>query len=420
MAPVWPTRTLAARAAGGPVWRATGGGRRMMRPADSAAMKRDRRAGLGPRREATSRTVAALAKPRVVGLGLLCLVVAVGLALAAHAATDLVAGKPNLFATGFVMGVGVACVPWLLWTAITSVDGSWSWRVGADAERWTAEELARLGPGWQIEHHLVFTGTRRGERWYSDIDHVAVGPPGVLAVSTKWTGDDWDLDQPEVHPRIRAAADQLEKNVRRLEGFLHQAVPAARIIPLLVCWGPGVHPARDGRVIRVGEVRVVSGVQADLWRPLLSAERLNPEQVTELAEAVRRWIAKHEDWRAGQPDEAGRTTAMVSHTRRFAVAATVMSAVSSGTLLLAAMNDSFDQQAGSVLRAAGGTPTTVMILSPVAFCLLAVSLCWRTGRRLESAAARRHLPTGLVGACAVASLVIWPLVLGGVVLTHQP
>jgi hypothetical protein len=181
-----------------------------MRPADSAAMKRDRRAGLGPRREATSRTVAALAKPRVVGLGLLCLVVAVGLALAAHAATDLVAGKPNLFATGFVMGVGVACVPWLLWTAITSVDGSWSWRVGADAERWTAEELARLGPGWQIEHHLVFTGTRRGERWYSDIDHVAVrrasspsAPSGPVTTGT-WTSR-----------RFIPASEQLPISLRR-------------------------------------------------------------------------------------------------------------------------------------------------------------------------------------------------------------
>lgn len=382
-------------------------------------MKLDRRAGLGPRREASNRTLAAIAKPRVIGLGLLCMVLFAGLALAAHAATDLIGGRPNSFVTGFVMGVGVACVPWLLWTAITSVDGSWSWRVGANAERWTAEELARLGPAWQIEHHLVFTGTRRGERWYSDVDHVAVGPPGVFAVSTKWTADEWDLDQPELHPRVTAAAAQLEKNVRRLQGFLHQAVPVARMIPLLVCWGPGVRPAPDGRVVRAGEVRVVSGVQADLWRPLLSAERLNPDQVTELAAAVRRWIAKHEDWRANQPHEARRTAAMAKHTRRLAVAAAVTSVVSSGTLLIAAMNDSFNRQAGRVLRAAGGTPTMAMILGPLAFGLLAVALSWRTWSRLESAAARRQLPTRLVGACALASLVIWPLVLGGVAIIHQ-
>lgn len=383
-------------------------------------MKLDRRAGLGPQREATSRTVAALVKPRVIGLGLLCLVLFSGLALAAHAATDLVGGRPNPFVTGFVMGVGVACVPWLLWTAITSVDGSWSWRVGANAERWTAEELARLGPAWQIEHHLVFTGTRGGERWYSDVDHVAVGPPGVFAVSTKWTADEWDLDQPELHPRVKAAADQLEKNVRRLGGFLHQAVPVARMIPLLVCWGPGVRPASDGRVVRAGEVRVVAGVQADLWRPLLSAERLNSDQVTELAEAVRRWIAKHEDWRANQPHEARRTTAMARRTRLVAVAAGVTSAVSSATLLISAISDSFNRQAGRVLQAAGGTPTTAMILGPLAFGLLAVSLWWHTRSRLESAAARRQLPTQLVRACAVASLVVWPLVLGGVAITHQP
>lgn len=382
-------------------------------------MKSDRRAGLGPRREATSRTVAALAKPRVIGLGVLCLVLVVVLALAAQAATDLVGGKPNSFVTGFIMGIGVACVPWLFWTAITSVDGSWSWRVGADAERWTAEELARLGPAWQVEHHLVFTGTRRGERWYSDIDHVAVGPPGVLAVSTKWTADEWDLDQPELHPRVRAAADQLQKNVRRLEGFLHQAVPVARIIPLLVCWGPGVRPARDAGVVRVGEVRVVSGVQADHWRPLLSSERLNPDQIMELAEAVRRWIARHEDWRAKQPHEARRTAGMARLTGRLAVAAILMSAVSSGTLLVSAMNDSFDREAGRVLLAVGGAPTMAMILGSPAFGLFAVALWLHTRTRLESAAARQQLPTRLVRAGAVASLVIWPLVLAGVVITHQ-
>lgn len=166
-------------------------------------MKVSRRAGLGPRREATRRTYGALARPRVIGLAVVCLLVVVGLALAAHAATDLVGGKPSPFVTGFVMGVGVACVPFFLWTAITSVDGSWSWRVGADAERWTAEELARLGPAWQVEHHLVFTGKRQGKRWYSDVDHVAVGPPGVLAVSTKWTADEWDLEQPQLHRRVQ-------------------------------------------------------------------------------------------------------------------------------------------------------------------------------------------------------------------------
>lgn len=118
------------------------------------------------------------------------MLVVVGLTVASYAATDLVGGRPSSFVTGFVMGVGVACVPFFLWTAITSVDGSWSWRVGADAERWTAEELARLGPARQVEHHLVFTGKRQGKRWYSDVDHVAVGPPGVLAVSTKWTADE--------------------------------------------------------------------------------------------------------------------------------------------------------------------------------------------------------------------------------------
>ena len=200
---------------------------------------------------------------------------------------------------------------------------------------------------------------------------------------------------------------------------MRHAVPSAKIIPFLVCWGPGVRPTSDGRVVRAGDVRVVSGVQADQWRPLLSTERLSANQITELAEEVRRWIAKHEDWRASQPEEARRTSALARNTRRLAAAATVTSVISSGTLLLAALSESFNREAGSAFRTAGGVPTIAMILGPLGLGLLSVALWWRMRSRLESAAARRHLPSKLVGTGAVASLLIWPLVLGAVVITRQ-
>jgi hypothetical protein len=66
-----------------------------------------------------------------------------------------------------------------------------SWRVGADGEHETARVLAaltapsRLGrlrgraPGWRVLHSVPI-GTGR-----ADVDHVLIGPPGVITINTK-------------------------------------------------------------------------------------------------------------------------------------------------------------------------------------------------------------------------------------------
>ena len=58
--------------------------------------------------------------------------------------------------TPFVFGLGLGAFPCLVWIAVTSADGSATWRIGADAEAWTAEELRGLGSSWHIEHAVLF------------------------------------------------------------------------------------------------------------------------------------------------------------------------------------------------------------------------------------------------------------------------
>lgn len=65
-----------------------------------------------------------------------------------------------------------------------------AWRVGANGEEKVARELAKLGPGWH-NLHAVEVGDRG-----SDIDHVVIGPPGVITINTKchprgkaWVGE---------------------------------------------------------------------------------------------------------------------------------------------------------------------------------------------------------------------------------------
>jgi Nuclease-related domain len=65
-----------------------------------------------------------------------------------------------------------------------------SWRVGAKGEEKIAHELNKLGAEWRVLH-AVEVGVRG-----SDIDHVVIGPPGVITLNTKrhpdgkvWVGE---------------------------------------------------------------------------------------------------------------------------------------------------------------------------------------------------------------------------------------
>ena len=57
---------------------------------------------------------------------------------------------------------------------------------GADGEWLTARELRRLRrAGWRTVHNVHLA--------HGDIDHVAVGPAGVVAIETKASDSDWDF-----------------------------------------------------------------------------------------------------------------------------------------------------------------------------------------------------------------------------------
>src|SRR4051794_7091018 len=69
----------------------------------------------------------------------------------------------------FLLGAAVASIPWTIAMVTTSMDGSASWRLGADGEEWTGDLLEKLGNGWVVEHNVPFaTEFGKGE---VDIDH---------------------------------------------------------------------------------------------------------------------------------------------------------------------------------------------------------------------------------------------------------
>lgn len=119
---------------------------------------------------------------------------------------------------------------------------------------------------------------------HADVDHVVVGPAGVLAVQVMHT----DVPDPRgrPHARARIAAQQL----RRL---LHQQEINVDVVPAVVAWGPGLDPVPGG-VRVVDSVAILLGHQANEWLgELARRELMSPATVEAVRSAVSE-LVEHE------------------------------------------------------------------------------------------------------------------------------
>ena len=100
---------------------------------------------------------------------------------------------------------------------------------GIDGETSTAQELRKLHrSGWRAVHNFHF-------KEHGDVDHVAVGPGGVVVIETKMSTADWAYLQSQgVTSRW---ADQAKRGVIRIKGLIKQyADVTVEPTPLLVAW----------------------------------------------------------------------------------------------------------------------------------------------------------------------------------------
>lgn len=168
----------------------------------------------------------------VVALGTLPLWTAASPLFAAFVA-GLVLGTAPTFGYVFMIGQGLA-----------------HRQMGPEAERWTAEELAKLDARkWRVIHDVMLEG--------ENVDHVAVGPGRVYAIETKWTTSDRRF--------LSGAARQAERRAENLAGELAARGVERKVIPLLVVWGPGIRDTWEPKATLERKTRVVAGVFAETW-----------------------------------------------------------------------------------------------------------------------------------------------------------
>lgn len=154
------------------------------------------------------------------------------------------------FAGAVVMFIGLL-VPLMAITGSGQLHRYW----GSSGEHATASELGarrRRRQGWRSVHGLVIGDV--------EIDHIAVGPGGVLAIETKWTNLPWKLaDGQLVGPwrdplaQARVAADQVRAFLESTTGG-RLTMP---VTPVLLVWGPGC-PSVPGGSTSIAGVEVYS------------------------------------------------------------------------------------------------------------------------------------------------------------------
>lgn len=186
------------------------------------------RAGTSGRRFARQR-LAAFVRSRWQVLALM-LVVLLAFAPLLWLALDPVSAIRDFALGAYIAGVIAATYHWAVLAS-----GAGLASMGEEAEIWTDQELTRLPSTWQVINHVVF---RQG-----DIDHVAIGPDGVIVVETKWTSSSVHLDGTDGW--LGGALRQAERNADDVAMVLGWGADrdSRPVHPFVVVWGPQVEPA---------------------------------------------------------------------------------------------------------------------------------------------------------------------------------
>lgn len=181
----------------------------------------------------------------------------------------------------FFIGAWTASVVWLGVLLTWQLSGVAPFQQGELAERWTVQQLQPLTKSgeWTLINHVLF------RPW--DIDHILIGPAGVVVVETKGGNSDWT--EARHQPRIHDAVRQARGNAADTKRFVRPDIKNAPVHTVVALW-----PGRDELTTReIDGVTVLSGHRLCEWVDSLPTDQLT----TEAGTAAWRRIADHLDRR---------------------------------------------------------------------------------------------------------------------------
>ncbi len=134
---------------------------------------------------------------------------------------------------GFLLGVAVTSMGAALYWITDVMSGAANAKFGTLGEINTSElfrSRSMRRQGWQVVDSVPFDRL--------DVDHVASGPAGVLAIESKWTNHDWRI----IDGTLDLSWDHLgqaTRGARKIRLLLRSMDIHVDVIPVLIVWGPG-------------------------------------------------------------------------------------------------------------------------------------------------------------------------------------
>lgn len=165
------------------------------------------------------------------------------------------------------LGAAVASVGWFFVLTVWQLSGVAYLQQGADGEQrtvWALRDLARSGE-WRLVNHVLF------KTW--DVDHVLIGPAGVVVLETKGGTTNWA--EKRQRPRILDAARQARQNAGDTRRFLRPDLAGAPVYSAVVLWPSNSDFVAD----EIDGTAVLSGDQLRAWVEALPGGMLDSDGV---------------------------------------------------------------------------------------------------------------------------------------------
>jgi hypothetical protein len=189
-----------------------------------------------------------------------------------------------------VIGAAVISGPWLVTLTTLLLSGAGSQMMGVQAEEWTAQELrAMRRRGWR-----VVSGFKPKPDF--DIDHIAIGPAGLVVVEVKWSGDSWPTTTSGknfMRQRLSRSVGQVKRNLREVQQILGESADGLPTSAVCVLWS-GDTTWNEAPITEANGVTVVPG---PLFRGWLRSKDVTPrrkEQVDQVWQQLANFIDQAE------------------------------------------------------------------------------------------------------------------------------
>lgn len=189
-----------------------------------------------------------------------------------------------------VTGISTAGVMALLMSGAASI------LMGLHAEEWTARRFRPLRRrGWRLINGLQL-------RPKIDIDHVVIGPTGLIVIETKWSSESWPTSKSGtgfMESALRRAVEQVSGNCHDIENNFKRVIGDAPVRRACVLWTSNAGSGSEN-IWNYDGVTIVPGSCLGLWIASLDEIAVENDHVLEIWKEIADHATSRDKYDAGK------------------------------------------------------------------------------------------------------------------------